>query len=150
MDTWEPTKLICPWNSPGKNTGMGCHALSPGFDLAVMYREAELLITPPGLKIEQPSSCSVTSICVRLFVTLWTVAHQAPLSIAFSRQEYWSGLPFPSPPMHRAYVSCRSCIAGKFLTTEPLRKPRTVIAPQLILNTTSWKSRATKIIPCPG
>ena len=35
--------------------------------------------------------------CVRLFVTLWTVAYQAPLSMGFSRQEYWSGLPFPSP-----------------------------------------------------
>ena len=40
--------------------------------------------------------------CVRLFATLWTaahqaVAHQAPLSMGFRRQEYWSGLPFPSP-----------------------------------------------------
>ena len=34
---------------------------------------------------------------VRLFVTPWTVAHQAPLSMGFSRQEYGSGLPFPSP-----------------------------------------------------
>ena len=34
---------------------------------------------------------------VRLFVTLWTVAHQVRLSMGFSRQEYWSGLPFPSP-----------------------------------------------------
>ena len=34
---------------------------------------------------------------VRLFVTPWTVAYQAPLSIGFSRQEYWSGLPFSSP-----------------------------------------------------
>ena len=33
---------------------------------------------------------------VRLFVTPWTVARQAPLSMGFSRQEYWSGLPFPS------------------------------------------------------
>ena len=33
---------------------------------------------------------------VRLFVTPWTVAHQAPPSMGFSRQEYWSGLPFPS------------------------------------------------------
>ena len=32
---------------------------------------------------------------VLLFVTLWTVAHQAPLSMGFSRQEYWSGLPCP-------------------------------------------------------
>ena len=34
---------------------------------------------------------------VQLFVTLWTVARQAPLSLVFSRQKYWSGLPFPSP-----------------------------------------------------
>ena len=34
---------------------------------------------------------------VRLFATPWTVAHQAPPSLGFSRQEYWSGLPFPSP-----------------------------------------------------
>ena len=34
---------------------------------------------------------------VQLFVTLWTVAHHAPLSMQFSRQEYWSGLPFPPP-----------------------------------------------------
>ena len=33
---------------------------------------------------------------VRLFVTQWTVAHKAPPSVEFSRQEYWSGLPFPS------------------------------------------------------
>ena len=35
--------------------------------------------------------------CVQLFVTPWTIACQAPLSIGFPRQEYWSGLPFPSP-----------------------------------------------------
>ena len=34
---------------------------------------------------------------VQLFVTLWAVACQAPLSMEFSRQEYWSGLPFPTP-----------------------------------------------------
>jgi len=36
---------------------------------------------------------------VRLCVTPWTAAHQAPLSLGFSRQEHWSGLPFPSPMM---------------------------------------------------
>ena len=35
--------------------------------------------------------------CVRLFVTPWTVARQAPLSMGFSRQEHWSGLPCPPP-----------------------------------------------------
>ena len=48
---------------------------------------------------------------VRLFATPWTVAHQVPLSMGFSRQEYWSGLPFPSPgessqPRHGIHVSC--------------------------------------------
>ena len=35
--------------------------------------------------------------CIRLFVTLWTGAPQSPLSMGFPRQEYWIGLPFPSP-----------------------------------------------------
>ena len=35
--------------------------------------------------------------CVQLFVTLWTVTYKGPPSMGFSRQEYWSGLPFPSP-----------------------------------------------------
>ena len=39
--------------------------------------------------------------CVRFFATLQTIAHQAPLSMGFSRQEHWSGLPFP-PPMHES------------------------------------------------
>ena len=43
--------------------------------------------------------CAVLSCSshIRLFATPWNVAHQAPLSMLFSRQEYWSGLPFPSP-----------------------------------------------------
>ena len=42
-------------------------------------------------------SCACILRRVRLFVTLWTVTHQAPLSVGFSRQEYWSGLPCPPP-----------------------------------------------------
>ena len=45
-----------------------------------------------------PCVCGLSPFsCVWLFVTLWTVAHQAPLSMGFSGQEYWSGLPFPPP-----------------------------------------------------
>ena len=60
--------------------------------------------------------------CVRLFVTPWTVAHQAPLSMGFSRQEYYSGLPF-SPPGDLPHpgiepVSLVSpALAGGFFTT---------------------------------
>ena len=40
--------------------------------------------------------------CVRLFVTPWTAAHQPPPSMGFSRQEYWSGVPLPSPYIYSA------------------------------------------------
>ena len=58
---------------------------------------------------------------VQLFVTLWTVAHQASVSVAFSRQEYWSGLPCP-PPADVPYSGVEPvspALAGGFFTTEP-------------------------------
>ena len=58
---------------------------------------------------------------VRLFVTPWTIACQAPLSVEFSRQEYWSRLPFPSlgyrPTSGIEHTS--AALAGGFFTTEP-------------------------------
>ena len=65
---------------------------------------------------------------VWLCATQWTLAHQAPLSMEFSRQEYWSGLPFPSPgdllDPGIEHVSLESpALAGGFFTTEPLGKP---------------------------
>ena len=59
---------------------------------------------------------------VQLFMTLWTVAHQAPLSMGFSRQEYWSGLPCPPPrdlpsPGIEPSSSPSSALAGGFFTT---------------------------------
>ena len=54
-------------------------------------------------------------------VTLWTVAHQAPLSVGFSRQEYWSGLPFPSLGHcpNPGVKPIPPTLAGGFFTTEP-------------------------------
>ena len=72
----QPTRLPRPWDSPGKNTGVGCH----------------FLLQCRKVKMKSLS-------CVRLLATPWTAAHQAPPSVGFSRQEYWSGLPFPSPNM---------------------------------------------------
>ena len=59
---------------------------------------------------------------VRLCVALWTVAHQAPLSKGFSRQESWSGLPFPSPgdlpdPGVEPMSLMSLALAGGFFTT---------------------------------
>ena len=51
-----------------------------------------------GRDLYQTAQLKVKSLSrVRLFVTPWTVAYQVPPSMVFSRQEYWSGLPFPSP-----------------------------------------------------
>ena len=65
---------------------------------------------------------------VQLFVTPWTVAHQAPLSMGFSRQEYWSGLTFPSPgdlpTRDRTQVSC---IVGRCVTIWATREVHTHI-----------------------
>ena len=62
---------------------------------------------------------------VRLFATLWTVAHHAPLSMGFSRQEYWSGLPFPSPgDLPDPGIKPRSpALQADALTSEPPGKP---------------------------
>ena len=72
----QPTRLPRPWDSPDKNTGVGCHFLLQCVKVKSLSR-------------------------VRLFVTPWTAAHQAPLSVGFSRQEYWSGVPLPSPLLTR-------------------------------------------------
>ena len=62
-----------------------------------------------------------------LFVTLWTVARQAPLSMAFSRQEYWSGLPHPPPghpprPGVKPTTPMSPAFASGFFTTVPFPK----------------------------
>ena len=72
----QPTRLPHPWDSPGKNTGVGCHFL-----LQCMKVKSES-------KVAQ--SCLI-------LVTPWTAAYQAPPSMGFSRQKYWSGVPLPSP-----------------------------------------------------
>ena len=69
---------------------------------------------------------------IRLSETPWILAYQASLSLGFPRQEYWSGLPFPSPgnlpdPGIKPKYPESSALAGEFLTTEPLgrvKEPR--------------------------
>ena len=71
----QPTRLPDPWDSPGKNTGVGCHFLLQ------------------CMKVKSESE--VAQLCPTL-ATPWTVAYQAPPSMGFSRQEYWGGVPWPS------------------------------------------------------
>ena len=73
------TRLPRPWDSLGKNTGVGCHFLLQC--------------------IKVKSESEVAQSCLTL-ATPWTAAHQAPPSMGFSRQEYWSGVPLPSLSMN--------------------------------------------------
>ena len=120
----QPTRLPRPWDSPGKNTGGGCHFL-----LQCMKVKSESEVAQSCLTLSDPMDCSLPGSPipgilqartlegvaisfsnawkwkvkvkllnhVRLLVTPWTAAFQAPASVGFSRQEYWSGLPFSSP-----------------------------------------------------
>ena len=72
----QPTRVHRPWDSPGKNTGVGCH----------------FLLQCMKVKSEKWSHSVMSD-----SVTPWTEAYQAPPSMGFSRQEYWSVLPLPSP-----------------------------------------------------
>ena len=60
--------------------------------------------------------------CIQLFVTPWTIAHQVPLSVGFSRLEYWRKLPFSSPvdlpdPRIEPVSLMSPVLAGRFFTT---------------------------------
>ena len=64
--------------------------------------------------------------CVRIFATLWTVAHQALLSMGFSRQEYWSGLPCPPPgdlPNPGIEPTSLTLVGGFFITSTTREAP---------------------------
>ena len=89
-------------DSPGKNTGVGFQALLQGTFLTQGWRHLLCLLhwqtgSFPLLLLSHFSR-------VRLYATPQTAAHQAPLSLGFSRQEHWSGLPFPFP-MHACMLS---------------------------------------------
>ena len=71
----QPTRLRGPWDSPGKNAGGGCHFL-----LQFMKVKSESEIAQSCPTLSDP-----------------TAAFQVPPSMGFSRQEYWSGVPLPSP-----------------------------------------------------
>ena len=73
--------------------------------------------------------------CVSLFSMPWTVAHQAPLSVEFCRQEYWSGWPFPSPgDLPNPEIEPRSpTLKVDSLPSEPPGKPILLLVTQLCL-----------------
>ena len=75
-------------------------------------------------------------------MTPWTVARQAPLSMGFPRQEYWSGFPFPSPgDLPNSGIKPRSpALAGGFFTAEPPTLSKQYLQSQNNVDTIYWYS----------
>ena len=83
-----------------------------------------------------------------LFMTPWTVAPQAPLSVGFSRQEYWRRLPFPSPedlpnPGIEPLSLASPALAGRFFTATPPGKPHLITVTYTISENGPGPDRAT-------
>ena len=127
--------LNSPCSFPGQNTGVGSLTLlgifptqrsNPGLPhyMWIFYQLSHKR-SPSNKRVVVVKSLSH----VRLFATPWTVACQAPLSMGFSRQEYWSGLPFPSPgDLRDPGIEPRSpALQADTLTSEPPGKPQTEI-----------------------
>ena len=103
--------------------------------------------------ITEVLSCSSCAVCAQSLQScptlcdLWTVAHQAPLSMGFSRQEYWNGSLFPTPgessqPRNRTHILLQ---AGS-LPTEPPGKPISTLRPLNLIPISSWYQNVEKQI----
>ena len=159
----QPTRLPHPWDSLGKNTGVGCHFLLQCMKVKSQSEVAKSCLTLTVMFITQ---CIQTSnyfavnlklICATLFQLFqlcpnlcnpMTVACQAPLSIGFSTQEYWSGLSFPPPgnlPDLRIKPKSLAsrALAGRFFTWQgcslPLVQPGKPETNIMCINYTSIK-----------
>ena len=107
----QPTRLPHLWNSPGKNTGVGCHFLLQCVKVKLFSR-------------------------IQLLATPWTTYHASPF-MGFSRQEYWRGVPLPSPPFHYRGLKCKS------------RKSRNTWSNRNIWSwSTEWsRAKASRVLP---
>ena len=100
---WQPTRLHHPWDSTGKNTGVGCHFL-------LQYMKVKI-------ESEKKKNLKVKSLSrVRLLATTWTASYQVPPSMGFSRQEYWSWLPLPSLRLGNSSYNLSSQLANEYFT----------------------------------
>ena len=126
----------CP-GLPMTTFWMWAHVAFPPSVCMERNREVALLLPLEGhqsYSFRTPSSWPHLTLRAQLlsrvwrFATPWTVVHQAPLPMESSRQEYWSGLPFPSPgdlpdPGIELASPGSLVLTGRFFTTEPPWKP---------------------------
>ena len=116
---WQPTRLLCPWDSPGKNTGVGCH-----FFLQCML------------------SCISR---VRLCATPWTAAHQAPLSREFSSKNTGVGCHFLLPIAVNIYMLF---IFEKYILVYKTMKISLWRKPKVWESSKAWWTKACQVMQC--
>ena len=105
----QPTRLPHPWDSPGKNTGVGCHFL-----LQCMKVESESEVIQSCPTLSDSMDCSLPGSSVH----------------GFSRQEYWSGVPLPSLIVTAAMKLRRLLLGRKTMTNlDSVLKSRTITLP---------------------
>ena len=118
VNTIMATRLPHPWDSPGKNTGVGCHFLLQCVKVKSISR-------------------------VRLLATPWTAAYQAPPSMGFSRQEYWIGVSLLSPLFPATYLcktrfssftSTKTTLSNKLKAEADMDIPLSAIKPKIYKN----------------
>ena len=114
-------------------------------------------VWPPCLKYLLVCVCVCVCVCaqllshVRFFASLWTVASQAPLSLEFSRQEYWSALPFhavgglPGAGIKPGSLMSSALVGGFFPTEPPLSSPlqEKFASPVLTVQKKRWSTEKT-------
>ena len=102
----------------------GHHYQEPSMKLQTMRLQglSQSVFNLQYLTLKESESVSLSR--VRLFATPWTVARQVPLSMEFSRQEYWSGLPFPTPAdlLDPGIKPTSPVLSGEFFTTGSTRE----------------------------
>ena len=127
----QPYAYICPLltHPPTSKSSQSTELSSLSYTAAAHWLSLLHLLVYTEVKVKMLSH-------VQLFVTPWTVAHQAPLSMEFSRQECWSGLSFPSqrglsnPGMEPGSLA----LQADSLPSEPSGKPILYVNPNLLIH----------------
>ena len=108
----QPTRLLCPWDSPGKNTGVGCHFL-----LQCTKVKSESEVAQSCSTLSDPMDCSPPGSSIH----------------GFSRQEYWSGVPLPSPMKVAGTLKTQKLYHAIFFCFQIQRGDRNKLWPGLLL-----------------
>ena len=127
---WQPTRLPRPWDSPGRSSGVGCHFL-----LQCMKVKSESEVAQSCLTLSDPMDCSPPGSSIPGIFQAGVLEWGAIAFSKFSRQEYWSRLPFPTPADHPdpGIEHRYPALQAGCLVSEPPGKPKNTGAGSLSL-----------------